>query len=190
MMVGLDIDGVLADFLPPFLKLLEKRVGNGPIDPLSIVDPSFIRHPVISQELISECMTEVSYNPSFWEDLAPLATAKQWQELENLSQEQKLVFVTHRYERDTYSIQQLTCEWLKKHGVSKPIVYFTQTYKSELVRQLKLELFVDDRHENCFDIAENTDAVVMMPHRSYNNSFQHPKVRRIQDLEEVFSYLG
>src|ERR1043166_5530311 len=190
MMIGLDIDGVLADFLPPFLKLLEKRVGNGPIDPLSIIDPSFISHPLISQELIAECMVEVSYNARFWEDLAPLPTSKQWQELENLSQKQKLVFVTHRYERDTYSIQQLTCDWLRKHGVTKPVVYFTQSYKSELVRELKLELFVDDRHENCLDIAENTNAVVMMPHRSYNNSFRHPKVRRTQAPEEVFLYLA
>jgi uncharacterized HAD superfamily protein len=190
MIVGLDIDGVLADFLPPFLKLLEARAGRGPIQVESITDPSFVSHPYISNEMISDCMIEVSYDSRFWQNLEPLATAPQWQILEELSRDERLVFVTHRYERGTYSIREITCDWLKKHGIKNPVVYFTQSYKSELVRELKIELFVDDRHENCLDVAEKTDAVVMMPHRSYNNSFEHPKVQRIQDLEELFSYLS
>ena len=188
-MVGLDIDGVIADFLPPFLEILAERVGKGPIDPESIIDPSFISHPSIPNEAISDCMMEVSYNARFWQQLAPLPTARQWQTLNELSRAGRLVFLTHRYERDTYSIHEVTCDWLKQHGVSDPVVYFTQKQKSKLVKKLKVELFVDDRHENCLDVAENTEAVVLMPHRSYNGSFSHPKVQRIQDLEELFSYL-
>jgi len=45
MTVGLDIDGVVADFITPFLKLLEARSGGGPIDPASIIDPNFMQHP-------------------------------------------------------------------------------------------------------------------------------------------------
>ena len=189
MMVGLDIDGVLADFLSPFLKVLAQRAGTEPIDPLSITDPSFIKHPFISNNTISACMVEVSNDAAFWQELEPLPTAKQWRALDGLSREGRLVFVTHRYERETYSIHQVTCDWLKKQGVSNPVVYFTQEHKSDLVRKLKVQLFVDDRHENCLDVAENTDAVVMMPHRSYNGSFRHPKVQRILDLEELFAYL-
>jgi uncharacterized HAD superfamily protein len=189
MMIGLDIDGVLADFISPFLRVLEARMGNGPIDPESITDPNFMNHPLITTEIISECMASVSYDPKFWEALAPLPSAGQWQALDSLSRKQKLVFVTHRYERETYDISQVTCAWLKKHGVTNPVVYFTQNHKSELIGKLKVELFVDDRHENCRDVAENTEAVVLMPHRSYNQSFNHPRVQRIQDLDELFAYL-
>jgi hypothetical protein len=35
-----------------------------------------------------------------------------------------------------------------------------------------------------------TEAVVFMPHRPYNQAFDHPKVRRIQQLEELFEYLA
>jgi hypothetical protein len=190
MLIGLDIDGVLADFLPPFLKLLENRTGCGPIDPLSIVDPSFVTHPFLSRDLIDTCMVEVSYDPRFWDGLAPLATERQWRALEELSREERLVFITHRYERDSYSIHNTTCAWLRRHGIQNPVVYFTQNHKSGLVRDLKLEVFVDDRHENCLDVAENTTAVVMMPHRCYNSSFDHPKVQRIQDLQDLFTFVG
>ena len=104
--------------------------------------------------------------------LLPLPSAQQWQALDKLSRKEKLVFVTHRYERETYDIGQITCDWLRKHGISNPVVYFTQNQKSELIGKLKVELFVDDRHENCRDVAENTEALVLMPHRSYNQSFQ------------------
>jgi uncharacterized HAD superfamily protein len=189
MMIGLDIDGVLADFVSPFLRVLEDQTGCGPIDPQTYVDLYFSGHAGLSQEIVTECVMKVSNDPNFWEALTPLPSAEQWQALDKLSRKQKLVFVTHRYERQTYDIGQVTCDWLRKHGIANPAVYFTQGQKSELTGKLNVELFVDDRHENCRDVAENTSAVVLMPHRSYNQSFNHPRVQRIQDLNELFVYL-
>jgi uncharacterized HAD superfamily protein len=161
MMVALDIDGVLADFVTPFVRVLETRAGNGIIDLQSITDPNFSNHPFLSKEIVSECIVKVSNDPGFWEQLEP----------------------------ETYDIGHVTCEWLKKYGIAHPVVYFTQSHKSELIAKLGIDLFVDDRHENCLDVAENTDAVVLMPHRSYNQSFTHPRVQRIHDLDELFAYL-
>jgi hypothetical protein len=160
---------VLADFISPFLRVLAARMGNGPIDPESITDPNFVNHPLITAEIIAECMANVSYDPKFWEALAPFPSAGQWQVLDRLSRKQKLVFVTHRYERETYDIGKVTRDWL--------------------IGKLNVKLFVDDRHENCRDVAENTEAVVLMPDRSYNQSFNHPRVQRIQDLDELLVYL-
>ena len=189
MIVGLDIDGVVADFISPFVRFLEERVGQGPIGLESITDLNFSNHPFLSEEIVVECIQTVSNDPRFWQRLAPLPSMSQWKLLDDLSRQKKLVFVTHRYEREGYSIDQVTCDWLKQHGISRPVVYFTQTYKSELIGKLNVELFVDDRHENCRDVAEKTPAVVFMPHRTYNQSFEHPRVQRIQDLDELFAYL-
>jgi uncharacterized HAD superfamily protein len=189
MLIGLDIDGVVADFITPFLRLLGERAGSGPIDPQSITDPNFMDHPFLTKEIILGCMEQVSYDPKFWQQLAPLPTAEQWRSLDRIGLEQRLVFVTHRWERDTYDINRVTCDWLRAHGVSNPLVYFTQEKKSQLVKKLQIDLFVDDRHENCEDVATQTDAVVLMPHRPYNQTFAHPKVQRIRDLDDLFAYL-
>jgi uncharacterized HAD superfamily protein len=190
MMVGLDIDGVLADFISPFLRRMEQRVENGPIDAETITDLTFKSHPHLTERIVSECLMEVSNEPAFWRDLAPLPSPNQWKTLESLSRNGRLVFLTHRYERDSYDIHQITSDWLKTHGISNPTVYFTQKEKSELVEKLKVQLFVDDRHENCQDVAEKTRAIVLMPHRPYNQFFRHPRVRRIRSLDELFAQLG
>lgn len=190
MKIGMDIDGVLADFVTPFVQLLEQRVGGPAIDPGSITDPNFQHHPFLTREIIYDCMVESSYDPDFWRVLAPLPSPDQWQSLNQMSRDNDVVFITHRWVRDTYDINQVTCDWLHRHGFDNPVVHFTQEKKSELVRQLEVELFVDDRHENCEDVASQTEALVMMPHRPYNRSFAHPKVRRIHDLDELFAYLS
>lgn len=189
MIVGLDIDGVVADFVSPFLQVAEQRLGNGPIQLETITDLSFKEHPYLTEEVVWKCMEEISYDPQFWQKLSPLISPQEWQKLDSLSRKGELVFITHRYERETYDIHQVTCDWLGKHGIGKPVVYFTQESKAKLVDHLGVSLFVDDRHENCRDVAENTQAVVMMPHRHYNQAFTHPKVKRIRDFNELFSYL-
>ena len=189
MVIGLDIDGVVADFIGPFLRFVERRAGNGPILPETITDLTFKHHPYLSETLVRECILEVSDDPKFWRELAPLPSAREWKVLDQLSRERRLVFLTHRYERDTYDVRQVTCDWLRSHGVSRPLVYFTQSEKSALVTNLGVRIFVDDRHENCQDVAEKTQAIVMMPHRSYNQSFNHPRVQRITRLEELFAHI-
>ena len=65
MVLGLDIDGVVADFLSPFLRVVEKKIGNGPIPPETITDFNFKDHPVLSEKIVDECMVAVSHDPGF-----------------------------------------------------------------------------------------------------------------------------
>lgn len=190
MIVGLDIDGVLADFFSPFLRHLEKKIGNGPIPVDIITDWTFKDHPVLTEEVVWKCMEEVSGDSGFWEGLSSMITAEEWRDLEYLSRKKQLVFLTNRFGHRGYDIEAVTSEWLKTQGISQPVVYFTQKWKGELADELGIRLFMDDRQENCEDVANKSQAIVLMPHRSYNQSCAHPRVKRVWNFNELFAHLS
>jgi hypothetical protein len=189
MLVGLDVDGVVADFLDPFLRFVAEKTGCDPIDAATIADLSFKGHPVLTDAVMGDCLAALTYEVDFWSRLNSLLTPSEWGVLETLSRKDQLVFITHRHGRDGHDVRQVTSDWLQKHGISRPVVHCTQDYKSKVVESLGVKLFVDDRYENCQDVAEKTAAAVFMPHRCYNQSFIHPRVKRIQTLNELTDYL-
>ncbi|HEX9443998.1 MAG TPA: hypothetical protein VGA73_07750 [Candidatus Binatia bacterium] len=189
MLLGLDVDGVVADFLGPFLRFVEKKTGCAPIAPETITDLSYKDHPVLTEAVMTECLAALALDADFWSGLDPLLAPPEWRVLDALSRENRLVFITHRHEGEGRDIRRVTADWLARHGVGNPVVHCTNEYKSKLVESLGVDIFVDDRHENCQDVAEKTRALVFMPHRHYNRSFAHPRVRRIQTLNELAAYL-
>ena len=136
---------------------------------------------------MKECTAAVMADPAFWSGLDSMLNARQWNRLEEWSRLGRLAFVTHRSGSHSYDIREVTCRWLRRHGIREPVVCTTDELKSKTVSRLGIEVFVDDNYENCQDVAEQTDALVLMPHRCYNANFSHPKVTRIIAFEEIFS---
>ena len=85
-MVGLDIDGVVADFLSPFLLRLEQHIGKGPITADSLRSVHLSAHQALTEEVVRNCSNAVKRDPGFWSKLASLLTPGQWKRLERLSQ--------------------------------------------------------------------------------------------------------
>ena len=186
-MVGLDIDGVVADFLSPFLLRLEKRIGKGPIPAESLRSVRLSAHPVLTEDAVRDCADAVRRDPDFWDGLDSLLSPEQWRRLEHLSQGGQLSFITHRTGHESWDIHAVTSEWFRRHGITNPDVHLVENEKSAVVEKLGVVLFVDDNYENCQDVAEHTSARVLMPHHPYNGAFSHPGVTRIMHFNEVFT---
>ena len=189
MLVGLDVDGVVADFLGPFLRFVERTTGCGPIAPETVVDLSYKDHPIITEAVLERCLAALADEPDFFDRLVPLLQPPEWRALDALSRASRLVFITHRQASMGRDVERLTRDWLLRHGVSEPVVHCTADYKSKLVADLGVEIFVDDRPENCLDVAEKTRAAVYMPRRRYNDFFEHPRVIRFDRFGELLDYL-
>lgn len=188
--MGLDIDGVVADFLSPFLTLLEKEIGKGPITAESLVSIDFAEHPILTKEAVLSCGEAVKRDPDFWDRLDSLLSEEQWVRLEEVNQRNALSFITHRSGHESYDIRAVTVEWLQRHGITEPRVHLAQEYKSVLVEELRIELFVDDNYDVCREVAEKTEARVLMPHHPYNQRFSHPRVQRIMQFSDIWETGG
>jgi hypothetical protein len=144
---------------------------------------------VITEAVLEETLAALAAEPDFFDRLVPLLEPPEWRALDALSRERRLVFITHRQASEGRDVQRLTRDWLLRHGVSDPIVHCTADYKSKLVSDLGVEIFVDDRPENCLDVVEKTRAAVYMPRRRYNAFFDHPKVITFDRFGELLEYL-
>src|SRR3989304_4841851 len=149
MILGLDIDGVVADFLSPFLQVVARKTGMGAIAAETITDFNFKEHPFLTEAIVWKSMEEVSYDPAFWRGLSSLISDEDWHRLEALSGQGKLVFVTHRHERQTYSIPQVSCDGLRRHGISRRMWSVPQGPRGPAGRDWGGCLSVEDRFENC-----------------------------------------
>lgn len=187
--MGLDVDGVLADFLHPFLACVAKRLNIPRIPCGTVRNFGFKNHSVITEEVAEECLQTVARDPGFWRDLPSLVSKKEWSFLDLLNKEERLWFITNRLPNDSIDIEEITARWLERHGISKPVVHIVSDEKGSLAWALKITHFVDDRHENCLDVLMKSHASVYMPSTPYNQSFHHPRIQRIQNLSDLISEL-
>jgi hypothetical protein len=97
--------------------------------------------------------------PNFWETLgetepgivrrlAETARLRRWE----------VMFLTSRPRTDGDIVQVQSQRWLRTHGFELPSLYVVSTSRGKIAAGLELDVVVDDRPENCLDIAIDSKA--------------------------------
>ena len=171
MRYGIDIDGVLADFVKGFASLND---GTWQLD-LSSWGLGLTRE----QEL--DGWKKVTEDADFWLDLDVLNRFPQ----ERLAPMDVVYFITKRKETPGRSTAQEAAKWLyKKQGIAFPTVLALDN-KGETCRALKVDAFIDDKPENCWDVMSQSPTTrVFLMDQPWNQ--WDTKVTRVKSLEEFF----
>jgi hypothetical protein len=153
--LGVDVDGVVADFRSAFRALAERELGRAPED----VEAE------LSKTDVERLWRAVAAIPNWWLDVPahePDQIARLYREARRGRWE--VFFLTSRPPSAGDSVQLQTQVWLEKHGYYLPAVLTTPAgARGELARSLRLDLAVDDRMVNCVEIisASNSKAVLI-----------------------------
>ena len=154
--LGIDVDGVVADFRSAFRRLAERELGLGPDD--------------IEAELpkadVDRLWRAVAATPNWWLDIPP-HEPEQIARLyaEGRRSRWEVFFMTSRPPSAGDPVQLQTQVWLERHGYYLPSVLTTPAgSRGELARSLRLDLALDDRLVNCMEIisASNSKAVLVL----------------------------
>jgi hypothetical protein len=97
--------------------------------------------------------------PNFWETLdeteprivsrlAETATARRWE----------VIFLTSRPRTAGDIVQVQSQRWLQRFGFAMPSLYVVSTSRGRIAQALDLDVVVDDRPENCLDVALESKA--------------------------------
>jgi hypothetical protein len=172
MRLGFDLDGTVADMHAALTD--EARRLFPDIDPAAVPksaapgEPGSAAPPTDDQRLSigslspkqqKEMWAAVCARPNFWESLKeiePGALAR----LYRLVQEHKweLIFLTSRPDTRGDSTQMQSYRWLVAQGYLTPSVFVVQGSRGKIAAALQLDVLVDDRPENCLDIAIDSSA--------------------------------
>jgi hypothetical protein len=158
--IGLDIDGVLADFRTAFRqtaeRCLKKDVADGAEEPASTaLTADEVRRvwDYIAKEQ-NWWMELPAYEPAQIARLYGLARAASWE----------VFFMTKRPASAGDSVQFQTQWWIERFGFYLPAVLTVPGSRGDIANGLRLDLVVDDQVINCVEVvsAGTTKAVLML----------------------------
>ena len=180
MRLGFDLDGTVAD-LHSALALEARRLfpdidpaaipnsaapGTGPASPeasqdagVSQPEEQALSFGSLSARHQREIWNAVCDRENFWEtldEIEPGALAR----LYALVQEHRweLIFLTSRPETRGDTAQAQSHRWLSKHGFIQPSIFVVHGSRGKIAASLALDVIVDDRPENCLDVAIDSSA--------------------------------
>jgi hypothetical protein len=97
--------------------------------------------------------------PNFWESLKECEPGEV-RHLQQLSRQHgwEVLFLTQRPATEGRTAQEQSQRWLHRHGFDLPAVYTTQGSRGKIAAALTIDAHIDDRLENCVEIANESKA--------------------------------
>lgn len=173
MQIGLDLDGVIVDSIPTWVRACAERLGE-PLSAREIVEHS---HATPARAAFFE-QHEVEF--LIGPGLIPGAAAA-LQALKRAGHE--LVVVTARTPR----VETLTAAWLAYHGITVDRMHFLEGGSKLVTCQREgIELFVEDAPHNARALTGGGIPVLLFD-QPHNQDFHHPLARRCHGWLEVLA---
>lgn len=171
--LGIDVDGVVADFRSAFRALAERELGIAPRDAESD----------LTKADIEQLWRAVAGKPNWWLDV-PAYEPDQIRRLYSRVRQSRweVFFMTSRPPSAGDSVQLQTQVWLERYGFFLPSVLTAPTgARGELARSLRLDLALDDRIVNCLEIisASNAKAVMVLRNPAEPNARESAEARGV-----------
>lgn len=185
MRIGLDIDGILADFNRSYMALLVELTGEDKFGPDYV--PTTWAYPT-SVGYTKENETdawEIIKHSNFWSILDAYPGVDEF--LSNLPTNHDYYFITSRPgERAKLDTE----DWFMQHGVDLPTVLISSE-KGECCHALNIDLYIDDKNENVLDVLDKSPSTdVYMLGRPWNsqqsvNDFLIPRLATLTEFLEA-----
>ena len=105
----------------------------------------------------------------------------------------KIFLITARWAMENNNVEEITKRWLENNKVVYDKMFLGANEKVNLVKDNKIDIFIDDSYQNCKDVSENTDAKVYMMNTRVNENFEISNVKRVYswcELEHLISKKG
>ena len=182
--LGVDIDGVLADFRTAFRDAAQECLHR------DVSAESESEEPALSHAEIDQVWTHIGRTPNWWigvkayepteiANLYALARSGKWE----------ICFLTKRPPSAGDAVQFQTQWWLEEYGYYLPAVITVPGSRGELANALRLDLVIDDQFVNCAEVIGAGSAKALLMLREPNPAMRQHAIDRgvgvVSSLEEA-----
>jgi uncharacterized HAD superfamily protein len=183
--LGIDVDGVLAAFVPSFLEMSRQMFGKPA--------PDFVQTQWAFDEALSSVEQDMLWDtlratPNWWLRLKRMPGTES---LRRLAERATIFYITTRVPSAGLPVETQTAQWLQRnYDLTAPTVLVAEdsNHKGELAWALRLDAFIDDKPANCTAVLQSTTrCAVYLKDATYNRDFEHPKVERIQCVDNFLA---
>jgi hypothetical protein len=185
--IGIDVDGVLADFRSAFHKAAEISVGHAIEEP----DDPHSSHS-LAQKDVRRVWEYVARTPNWWMSLMPYEP-DQIARLYSLTRAAgwEVFFLTNRPVSGGDTVQFQTQWWIERHGFYLPAVLTVPGSRGEVANGLRLDLVIDDLIMNCIEVVSASTAKALLLLRNGDKTAQtHAIDRGIGVVPKLSEALG
>jgi len=189
--IGIDMDGVLADFVGQARKVCQQLFNGRPADNLIQTTWAF-ESLGITKEEENLLWREIDSRPNWW--LNCLHKLPQTDLLMPLYEKHRLIFITNRKDGTnpaSWPIELQTAEWLRRQfHIYQPNVIISDC-KGPLLGGLKLDYFIDDRPKNHLEAIDyasdhDLDTICVFLEGTYNKEYIYPyRVKSFNEFAKV-----
>jgi 5'(3')-deoxyribonucleotidase len=184
MIIAIDLDDVLANFISAYAYLAHRRYGRPEIGTLP-VDWEWSNFGLTREEQ-AKVWDDIKAIPYFWEDL-DVEDGVDSNLLRRLHALHTVYFPTARTETCGMSAAKQSARWVAQNfGIPHPTVIVGYE-KGPLAAALKYDYFIDDRPKNCLDIQKAVPTCkVYLKYSSHNAAFdaEAAGLTRVWDFNE------
>lgn len=179
--IGCDIDGCLADFNQAFINLIVKETGVDLFPPRPFDIPTW-HYPQLygytNKDHLNKVWDIIGESETFWQTLQPYPETLEaiMQLYGRILAGDDVYFITTRPSKNNPSAKHQTERWLMNQTIGQlsvwadfyPTVLVTGD-KGPIAKALNLTHFIDDKKENCIDVAlASTSTKIYLLDRPWN----------------------
>lgn len=183
MKLGFDLDGCLVDFTSAFIDRIVSVTGEDKFPPRPFDVPcwDYPAHFGYTPEQVDAVWDDITADSLFWMSLSPLAGEQNTvQRIKGLTPEHDVYFITARPGRNAKRQSEI---WLRWYGFDDPTVLISG-HKGLACKALELDLYVDDKRENCDSVHFDSKTRVFIYDQPWNREGQdfYSRVRSIDEM--------
>jgi uncharacterized HAD superfamily protein len=180
-LVGIDLDGVLADFNSRFLRV-SRRLLSKPEKGFQPTDFYYEKCGPWTKKEVERVINWMKNEDDFWLSLERLPNTNQ---LAKREPQLEYFFITSRFSTIGLPTTYQSEMWLKQqYGLKAPFV-IVSSEKGKEAAKLDLTHFIDDRAENCVEVKDAVPGCqVAVFDTTYNRHLKDPRILRVTDFNQ------